>query len=159
MRLSMTGKFVLCVLVSAFVAAPARAEERAVGAPIGAWRVMGETDPMTDRKECTAYYGAGRAIQLTKTSFAISYRNRGMLRGYTIRFGDDPPLATALPTRTEERIGVLIIDSGEPRWEQLVTARRVRVQALTVLSSIVNDDVDLTRLSEVLARLSGPGCV
>lgn len=113
---------------------------------------------MTDKKECTAYYGSGRTIQLTRTSFAISYRGRGMLKAYTIRFGDEPALPTALPGRTEEEIGALLIDANEPRWAKLSASKRVRVQAFTVLSTIVNDDVDLTRLADVMARLSGPGC-
>lgn len=145
--------------VATFLAMPqAEAQERPVGSPIGSWRVLGEADPMTDKKVCTAYYGSGRNIQLTKTSLAISYRARGMLKAQTIRFDDEPALPTALPSRIEERIGAVIIDAGDPRWERLKAAQRMRVQVLTALTTVVNDDISLVRFSEVLARLNGPSC-
>lgn len=159
MSASRRGVFLLCSGFAAVImAAPAAAQERLVGAPIGAWRVMGEPDPMTDKNQCVAYFGAGSAVQLTLKSFGISYRGRGGLQGYTIRFDNDPPFATALPTRIEKEIGALIIDAGDPRYQRLTSAKRVRVQALTLLTSIVNNDVDLSRLPEVLARLNGPNC-
>jgi hypothetical protein len=144
--------------VSLCFCAPAMAQKAPIGAPTGKWVVFGEADPMTDKMSCIAYYGGEKFVQLTNNSFAMGYGGRGGLKGYTIRFDNDPPLPMALPTRIEERIGAFVIDTKDPRFARLVAAKRVRIQALTVLNSIVNDDVDLTDLQAVRGRLIGPEC-
>lgn len=137
---------------------PAAAGLAPVGKPIGKWAIFGEADPMTDEMRCVAYYGGEKFVQVTKTSFAVGYGGRGGLKGYTLRFDNDPPLSMELPSRIEQRVSAFLIEDSDPRYARLLSAKRVRIQALTVLSSVENDDVDLTDIQAVLAKLKGPDC-
>ncbi len=127
---------------------------------VGKWTVESEADPMTDAKSCTAYYDPGPkyGIQMTKDSFAVAYRGRGGLSSYRIRFDDDAPLDLALPNNIEERVGAFLIRNTDKRFNRLMTAKRVRVQATTLVAGIVNDDVDLSDLPALMAKLNGPDC-
>lgn len=152
------NKLMFAAAMAAVVCTPAAAKLAPVGKPIGKWAVHGEADPMTDKMSCVAYYGGGKFVQVTDDSFAVSYGGRGGLKGYTLRFDNDEPLPMALPDRIEERVGAFIIKDSDPRFSRLVNAKRVRVQALTVLSNLANDDIDLADLPAVFARLKGPDC-
>ncbi|MEP7350929.1 MAG: hypothetical protein ABI668_13405 [Sphingorhabdus sp.] len=143
---------------AAVLTSPAYAEKSPLGSPIGKWVIYGESDPMTDKMSCIAYYGGEKFVQVTDDSFAIGYGGRGGLEGYTLRFDNDAALEMTLPSRSEKSVSAFIISDTDPRYARLVTATRLRVQAITVLSSLANDDVDLTDFPKVLARLKGPEC-
>ena len=148
----------LAAIFAALLFSPANAANAPLGAPIGKWVIYGAADPMTDKMSCIAYYGGEKFVQATDDSFAIGYGGRGGLKGYTLRFDNDADLGMTLPERNEERIGAFIINDNDSRYARLIVAKRLRVQALTVLSSLANDDIDLTDFSKVLARLKGPEC-
>jgi hypothetical protein len=127
---------------------------------VGKWSVVGEADPMTDAKSCTAYYDPGpkHAIQMTKDSFAVSYGGRGGIEGYRIRFDDDPASELSIPNDIERRVGAFLIRSTDQRFSRLMTAKRVRIQGVTLVAGIVNDDVDLSDLPTLMEKLRGPSC-
>lgn len=152
------SKFAFIAALGVIFSSPAAAKLEPIGTPTGKWFIYGEADPMTDKMSCIAYYGGEKFVQLTANSLAVGYGGRGGIKGYTIRFDNDQALAMELPTKIEERIGAFIIDTKDPRYSRLLTAKRIRIQALTVLNSLVNDDVDLTEFSTVLARLKGSEC-
>jgi hypothetical protein len=151
-------KVAFAAMMAVVVSAPAAATLNSVGKPIGKWEVFGEADPMTDKKSCIAYYDGDKHVQLTTDSLAVGYWGRGGLKGYTIRFDSDPPLGMALPTRVEEQVDAFLLKGTDSRFARLLTAKRVRVQAVTVVGGLVNDDIDLTDLQTVLAKMKGPDC-
>ena len=170
--------FVIASLASAAVAAPhaaphrtphvAKASNQAKPAAaddpntlhIGLWTIEAKTDPMTDAKRCTAYYDLGPeyAVQITKDSFAISYRGRGGIESYQMRFDDDPPLELSLPSEVEKEIGAFVIKETDRRFDRLLIAKRLRVQASTLVGGIVNDDINLSDLPALFATLKGQRC-
>lgn len=127
---------------------------------VGKWTIEAKADPMTDAKQCTAYYDPGPkyAVQMTKDSFAISYRGRGGIDGYQMRFDNDPALELSLPSEVEKEIGAFVIKDTDERFTRLLNAKRVRVQANTLVAGIVNDDIDLSDLPALMATLKGPRC-
>ena len=146
-------KTLLAAVFASILVSPANAQSAPVGPPIGKWLIYGEVDAMTDKKECLAYYGDKKYIQVTKGSFAVGYRGRGGLQGYTLRFDDEPALSMKLPTDLEKQVGAFFIESSK-----LMTFSRLRIQALTLVSGVANDDIDLTGFPDVIARLQGPEC-
>jgi hypothetical protein len=150
----------VCILAVVVLGFCATAAAQDIGSPlrsIGEWTVNRSTDPMTDEPSCVATFGEGARVQLTEDSFAISYRGRGGVSSYRIRLNEDPPWELRLATRIERDISAFVIDGRD--FERIIGANRVRVQTLTILNSVVNDDVDLSRVPEVLAVLRGPECL
>lgn len=151
-------KTLLAAVFATFLVSPANAQKAPVGLPIGKWVIYGGVDAMTDKKECIAYYGDKKYIQLTKASFAVGYGGRGGLRGYTLRFDDDPALSMKLPTDVEKQVSAFFIESSDERYARLMAATRLRIQALTLVSGLANEDIDLAGFPDVIARLKGPDC-
>lgn len=125
-------------------------------ASVGEWSVYRSIDAMTDEVSCVAALGSRSQVQLTPDSFAVSYSGRGGLRGYKIRLDDAPAWNLELPTDTERRIGAFVLEGR--KFDQIINSRRIRVQALTVLSTVVDDDIDMSRSAELLGILRGTQC-
>lgn len=153
----------LAVALTLVFASISSASAQGIGtalATIGGWTIYRSTDTMTDAPTCIATFGERRYVQLDTTSFAIDYRGRGGISGYRIRLNEDPPWALRLPTRTESDIAAFVMEGSD--YQQIIAATRVRVQTLTVLSSVVNDDIDMTGVQGaggILEILNGPQCV
>ena len=86
----------------------------------------------------------------------MSYSGRGGLDGYTLRYDDDQPLSIAIPSHIEQRVGAFVINTSDERFAKLLAAKRLRIRAVTLVSGLVDDDVDLTDLQLVRTRLQGP---
>jgi hypothetical protein len=150
---------ILALSAWAALASPAQgADEQQVGKPIGGWRIMGSTDAMTDMKECVAYFGPTESIQMTKDSLAIGYSGRGGLDAYILRFDDNPADEMTLGSERDKRIGFFIIQDPDPNLARVRSSKRLRVRGLTALSTIVDDDIDLTPQAAVLNILNSPAC-
>lgn len=127
-----------------------------VGQPIGPWQVVRTVDAMTDARRCMAIYNGHYDVQLTAESLAINYRGRGGVSSYRYRLDDAPAAELELATRIEREISAIVIRGN--RYQAMLGAHRVRVQALTVLDSSVLDDIDMSRSAEVITVLTGPEC-
>lgn len=133
------------------VSAPAHAEivnEQS----IGDWQIKSEANAMTDVKSCFAIYQNRFDVQLTENTLSFSMRGRGGVRGYLLRFDNDTALPMALPTRAEERISAFFLEGT--RFQRLLTAQRLRVQVLTVLTTTVNEDISTTDVPAVVAAIN-----
>ncbi len=108
----------------------------------GNWDVEKEIDPMTDKASCTALYRGKPYVQLSLGAFFIGMRGRGSVEAITLRFDDNPPRTMRLPSRLEKEIGAVQFTPEE--LNNLLYAKRLRVQVLTLLGSLVNEDLDLT---------------
>lgn len=123
---------------------------------IGPWSVLKNQDPMTDAVSCIAIYKGNSQVQVTIDSLAIGLRGRGGVSGYTIRLDDRPAGSMTLASKTERNVGAAVI--GGQEFQSLLRAKRVRFQALTALSSLVNEDLDFSQIQAVLSFLKGPSC-
>jgi hypothetical protein len=150
----------LLVFAAAAMVMCGTASAQGLGAPlqtIGGWTVHRSTDPMTDEPSCVATFGERGRVQLTHDSFAVSYRGRGGLSSYRIRLDDDPPWDLRLATRIDRDISAFVLEGRD--FERIISARRIRIQTLTILNSVVDDDVDLSAVQEVLAVLRSAQCL
>jgi hypothetical protein len=121
------------------------------------WTLDISTDPMTDAKNCVATINA-KYIQLTPSSFAVSYRSRGGIEGYTLRLDDRPAEAMRLPTRVEKQVGAFVINDTDPIFAEMIAARRLRIQTLTLISGLANDDIDMSGAADAIAKMRAAGC-
>lgn len=119
----------------------------------GEWSVHRSTDSMTDEISCTGIYKEEYGIQLTDDALYISVR--GGLKGITLRFGDQPVDSLRLPRKMEEQIDVIMIENND--FTRLLGSNRLRAQAMTVLGSIRNYDIDLKGISAAVKNIRS-GC-
>lgn len=123
---------------------------------IGPWHVLKDKDPMTDAVNCTAIYQGNFQVQISLQYLAIGLRGRGGISGYTLRLDDRPAGDMKLASNIEKRVGAALIEGDD--FAALLQAKRVRFQALTALSTLVNEDLDFRQIESVIAFLGGPIC-
>lgn len=122
----------------------------------GRWTVYVDKDAMTDNVECTALFDDRAQVQLTDTSLAISLRGRGGVQGYRTRLDDGPASELKLPSEVEKDVGAIFLDGAT--YQTIRAARRLRLEALTVLGSLVQEDIDLSANSEINRFFRANGC-
>ncbi len=119
------------------------------------WTAHRNVDSMTDRVTCVAYYRGNTKIQLTADSLAISYSGRGGVSMGQWRIDDNAPLQR-LATDVEKQIGAFFWEGSE--LARVLAGKRLRVQMFTILSTIEQDDLDLTGVVEVWQALREQRC-
>ena len=122
----------------------------------GKWTVYRSEDAITDERSCIAIFGEEGRIQVTEDSFAVSLRGKGGLGGYIIRLDSLPAWEMRLPSDVEKDVGAFIVEGKD--FEQIMAAKRLRVRVLTVLSELVDFDIDISRGSEFLSVLKSADC-
>jgi len=122
----------------------------------GNWIVLRTKDPMTDKASCVAIYRGNYGVQLTDKSFYISYRRRGGVSSYRVRFDDGPASQMLLASDTERQISAIGLSPAEFRL--LLAAKRLRVSTFTALGTVVDDDLDLEGIAEAHAFLGSGQC-
>ena len=123
---------------------------------VGRWNIMSYKDAMTDKVSCIGYYGDNKRIQLTDGVLSFSLGGEGGVDGYMVRLDDSPAGEMQLPDDIEKQIGVINLRFADN--VQIRTASRIRVRILTLLSTTVDEDVDLKDMSGALAVIDGPKC-
>lgn len=121
----------------------------------GVWYVHQSTDEMTDKKSCVALYKNEWKIQGQANNLYISLKGRGGVKAYTLRFDDAPAERLQLASATEKQLGVVIL---EPSFDRIYNGNRLRVQVITVLDSIVLEDIDLNGFKEAANYMKEHGC-
>lgn len=119
----------------------------------GNWKVLRSTDVMTDATTCTGIYKENYSIQLVENRLFVSVR--GGLQSITLRFGDAPANPLRLPEKMEKDVGMVII-SGTDFYE-LTKTNRLRLQVLTLVSGIFNEDLDISGIQEAVENIKS-GC-
>ncbi len=139
---------VLGVVLGVALASPAAAQ--GLGEEVfreGDWRVYRSVDSFTDEVHCTGTYGDGSWIQLASDAdqLFVSLRGRGGLRGVTFRYGNAAPEDLRLPTDREESLDVVIVSGSA--LTRAVNSGRLRLQILTILDTLVMEDIRLDAAS------------
>lgn len=119
----------------------------------GNWKVLRSADAMTDATTCTGIYKVNYGIQLAKDGLYISVR--GGLQSITLRFGDAPANPMRIPQKLEKDVGAVIIDGGD--FYELTKANRLRLEVLTLVSGVHNEDLDITGIQEAVENIKS-GC-
>lgn len=122
----------------------------------GRWTLYAEINSMTDQKDCTALFDDRIGVQLTHDSLAISLRGRGGIRAYRIRLDEAP--ARPLQLATDREKGVSAIFISDDLFSEAVGSKRLRVAAFTILSSTVEEDIDLSGIAKVRQTFDSAGC-
>lgn len=138
----------LGVVLGVALASPAAAQGLGEGVfREGDWRVYRSVDSFTDEVRCTGTYGDGSWIQLASDAdqLFVSLRGRGGLRGVTFRYGNAAPEDLRLPTDMEESLDVVIVSGSA--LTRAVNSGRLRLQILTILDTLVMEDIRLDAAS------------
>jgi hypothetical protein len=121
----------------------------------GNWFVRQDTDAMTDKKKCVALYKNEWTIQGSVHNLYISLRGRGGVKAYTLRFDDAPAEQMQLPSNMEKEMNVVIL---EPSFDRIYNGSRLRAEIVTVLGSVLVEDIDLKGFKEAVDYMAGQGC-
>lgn len=111
----------------------------------GNWTVKQIADAMTDKKSCVALYKSRLDIQVSEDDFYFSLKGKGGVSMITYRVDDERP-ESRLATDVEKRVDAADISGGD--FRHLLGAKRLRIQILTVLSSLVEEDLDLSGIAQ-----------
>lgn len=126
--------------------------DEVMGKPVhssGSWEVRVKADPMTDEKTCTAVLKGRPNIQASKDSLYV--RIPGGVGGYEFRIDDQPVSDMTLPSDMEKSVSVVIFEGGN--HAKIVSAKRLRVQALKPVSGMHFEDIPLDGLEASTAYL------
>lgn len=119
----------------------------------GDWRVVRDVNKMTDKVECTGLLGAGYDNQLTEAEFFVGFK--GGVKSLTLRFGEKPAKPLRLASELEKYTQSAIISGGD--FNELLEVERLRVQALTILDSVLLKDLNVRGIREVINNIKS-GC-
>ena len=119
----------------------------------GNWKVLRSIDQMKDTVECTGIYKENYGVQLTSGTLYVSVK--GGLETITLRFGDKPARSLRLAEKMEKEIRSIVISGSD--FSELLESDRLRVQASTLVSGIVNEDFDLSGMKDALENIRA-GC-
>jgi hypothetical protein len=119
----------------------------------GNWEILRTKDPMTDKVRCAAVLRKSTWVDLTHETLAVSYRGRGGVQGYQLRLDDQPATGMRLATELEEQVGAILLPAAK-----LVKAKRLRISGVTLIQSLISEDIDLTGIDGAYKVLIGPKC-
>jgi hypothetical protein len=119
----------------------------------GNWKVLRSNDPMTDKAVCTGIYKDRYAIQLSETALYI--RVSGGIESIKLRFDGAEPQSLKPAREIEKKIRSIVIEGSD--FTQLKSSSRFRVQIGTLVSGVVDEDIDLNGFNEALANINS-GC-
>jgi hypothetical protein len=150
MRWILTAAMAVC-LGGATNAGAGSVGDLKVVAKEGTWELRHGKDTFSDKPSCVITVAAKPYIQIERGAFSVGYRGRGGVQMYEVRLDDEPESRPALPSDTEKQGGFLIWRNDA--FETIMKAKRVRIKAFTVLSSVLTDDIDMKGTDRLYARL------
>jgi hypothetical protein len=153
------NKFVLVFLGALSVMDVSSAAAAGLGkvvTKLGDWTIYREQDAMTDAVSCVATYKATLQIQLTVDSLAVSLRGRGGVSSYRYRLDNNPPGELHLANDIEKETSAIVIDGDN--FTGIIAAQRIRIEFLTILDTIVDEDIDLHGSRAAITYMQGPNC-
>lgn len=119
----------------------------------GSWELRRSKDSFSDKSSCVITVTGKPYIQVSPGSIFFSYRGRGGVEGYQYRIDDAPASSMQLPTNIEKQIAAIELKGAV--FERILKSNRLRVQTLTLVAGIQNDDVSLVGLEPLYRRMRG----
>jgi len=117
----------------------------------GGWQLRRSKDAMTDKTSCILSPVGKPYVQISVGNLYIGYRGRGGVQGFRYRLDDGPISEMQLPTPIEKQIGAVRI-SGEV-FNQVLRASRLRVEVLTLVSGLQNEDLAVSGMRRLYAKM------
>lgn len=140
------------LLAAAIIATtlPGQAQEASYKKTFGDWVAVVTTDPMTDKKQCSATYVRDKhVLYSSKDAFKISYHGRGGVGSFRYRFGKARASQTEIPEPSANNwitVPVFIADA--------LDAPHLRIQGTTLLQGLISMDISLKGLKEARNALA-----
>ncbi len=119
------------------------------------WIVYRNSNAMTDKVYCLAVLKDRPYISARSHSFTVDASTRGGVRNYTIRIDDYPAMPMQFPNHIEREVNAVIFKN---EFNLLLNANRLRVQILTILNSVIDEDIDLTGFSQSIEYMRENNC-
>ena len=119
------------------------------------WELRITRDNFTDQTNCVISPKGRPWVQVNVGNLYISYAGRGGVDGFTLRVDDNPPGQMQLPTPIDKQIGAVHL-SGDQFFDAMA-GNRLRVQTLTVLRELKDEDLDLGPVKRLYKKM-GPEC-
>jgi hypothetical protein len=107
----------------------------------GVWYVSKHQDPMTDKTICLAIFKDSRYVFASQGTLNIMVSGRGGVKAYEFRVDDQPAERLRGASGLERTAGSVMLRND---IDKIVNAQRVRVQIITVLDTIVFEDINLS---------------
>ena len=126
-------------------------DEMRVVASDGKWELRVGKDKFSDEKNCVIIVKNSHRIQVSLGRLFVIYRDRGGIQSYKIRLDDDAPSDLKLASAIERKTGYAQFAGGV--FNRILMANRLRIQALTIRSGVVVDDVDLSGMAVLYKRM------
>jgi hypothetical protein len=108
-------------------------------------------DSFSDKTTCVLTPKGNTTVQISRGALYIIYTNRGGLKGYEYRIDDAASSGMRLPSRAEERSGILEFTGQE--FSAALTARRLRFQTLTFVGGIINEDINMAGANRLYDKM------
>jgi hypothetical protein len=119
----------------------------------GGWAMRKSKDAMTDKVDCIISPANNPSVQVSQSDLYISYKGRDGVQGFTHRIDDGSSSPMQLPTEIERQVGLVHISGAA--FNQILTASRLRVETVTLVAGLGNEDLQLTGMRRLYARMPG----
>jgi hypothetical protein len=154
-------RIMLSLIVGALACTAAFAADLNAGKVVftsGDWVVLQTPDLMTGKKGCTGLYRAPPyKVALTDDGLFISQAANGGLKGYSVRFDDEPASGDRTASPFERDIQSIALKHDD--YAKALASKRLRIHIVTAGDRLADEDIDLTAIGSVhQAIVSGKGC-
>lgn len=119
------------------------------------WELRIEKDAFSDKTTCVISPIGKPNIQVSVGHLYISYAGQGGVAGFTPRLDDLPAQEMQLPTPIEKQISA--VHFGEAKFYEVMKASRLRIQTLTILGDLKNEDLQLDPVKRLYKKIP-PAC-
>ena len=128
---------------------PAASQDYEVIGQSGNWRIMAQEDDFSGEQSCVVVYGDDFGIRVDvndgKGEFYWSLPGQDGLRAYKFRFDDNAQSELQLASDIEKQLDIVML-SGRT-FDRILQSNVLRIQAVTVLSSLKYLRVDLAGIT------------
>lgn len=118
----------------------------------GDWQLTRSRSGFDDRVSCQVTNSRNRWVSYDPEGLMIIYRGRGGIQGARYRVNDGPASEMILPTRAEQEVGFITFRGIHS--VTILQGTRLRVQGLTLLQGLAEDDINLRGLRDLANRLT-----
>jgi hypothetical protein len=118
----------------------------------GNWTIYKSIDSITNKVKCVGIYMDRADVQLTDDLLSINFRGRGGIKKYKVRYDNEKMGGLRLPSTRDKKTDVIELRG------KVFSSMRLRLQAVTLLGDIVDEDLDLTGIRDALDVLASKEC-
>lgn len=145
--------------LACFERSKVKAEKKLQSAPaklqpavaVAGWTLQKKASNFSGEVDCYLSPRGKPHVQISKDVMYVSYRGRGGVQGFRFRLDDEPISDMRLPTPIDQQIGAVRVDGVD--FNGILNAQRLRLQVLTLIAGIAEEDIRLSGIAEQYARM------